>query len=162
MDKKVKKSSVIFALLSAMMMVFIFSKSLSNGESSSNDSSFVVNLLTKYIIRVDDPDSINMLTIIVRKLAHFLEFALLFSLINGLMISLTHYKNKAYMFITLFAVIFVPLVDETIQYLSPGRTPMVYDIWVDMAGGLFGIFVSAIIFCICVKKRKKKLKDKIT
>ena len=160
MNLKLKKTSLFFLLLTVLSALFFIINSLTNGNISTAESRFFVSLIADNIFHTSNPDAISLITLIVRKLAHFIEFGLFFGFFNAFMLCHTEYKNRAYYFLTLFLVIFAPLLDETIQYLSPGRTPQVFDIWVDAAGGLFGIIVSGVIFKLCRDKYKKKLKER--
>lgn len=157
---KLKKTSLVFLLFTVLSALFFLINSLMSGDDSTAESDFFVRLIIDNIFHTSNPDTINLLTVIIRKLAHFTEFALFFGFFNAFMLCHTEYKNRAYFFLTLFLVLFAPLLDETIQYLSPGRTPQVFDIWVDAAGGLFGIIVSGVIFKLCRDKYKKKLKER--
>ena len=156
---KLKKSSVVFLVLTSLSALFFISNSLASAEGSSAESGFFVSFIADNIFHTSTPEMISSITFIVRKLAHFTEFALFFAFFNSFMISLDLYKNRLYCFLTMFLALLVPLLDETTQYLSPGRTPKVYDIWVDAAGCIFGIVVSAVIFCLCRRKSKKSTKD---
>lgn len=156
---KLKKSSVVFLALTVFTGASCVIHSLINGDNSLAESDYVVSLIIKYIYPTDNAHTISSITFLVRKLAHFSEFALLFSFFNCFMISHTSYKNKALAFVTLFALIFLPLLDETVQYFSPGRSPMVYDIWIDALGGAVGIIVSSLIYYI-VRKSKNCIPHK--
>ncbi|MCQ4115075.1 VanZ family protein [Ruminococcus sp. zg-921] len=154
---KLKKSSIVFIVLTVLSAVFFILNSLASSEASNAASGFFVSLFTDYLFPTSDTNTIHIITLIVRKLAHFTEFAVFFGFFNSFMISQNAYKNHMFYFLTLFLVLCVPLLDETTQYLSPGRTPMVYDVWIDAAGGVFGIIASGAIYKLV---RKKMLKDK--
>lgn len=80
---------------------------------------------------------------LVRKLAHFSEFAALgavFWLLSG-----EYTKDRAKRAISAaFVGIFVPLSDETIQIFS-GRGPAITDVWIDAAGYATGAVLTALI-----------------
>lgn len=150
---RIKKSSIVFLTITLLTGASCVIHSLINGENSFAVSDYIVNLIIKYIYPTTNIHTIRSITFLVRKLAHFSEYALLFSFFNCFMISHTSYKNKALVFVTLFALIFLPLIDETVQYFSPGRSPMVYDIWIDAVGGAVGIIISGLIYYIVRKIR---------
>lgn len=154
---KLNKTALVFLVLTIFAVLFFLCHSLLNGETSFAESSFFVDFIIKYIYPTDDSQTIFNITFIIRKLAHLTEFALFFFFFNGFMCAQKIYKNKAFVFLTLFALFFIPLLDETVQYSSPGRTPLVYDIWVDAAGGALGILVSGIIFHLLHRKQRKRL-----
>lgn len=157
LNLRLKKSSLLFLILTVLSALFFISNSLASGDASTTQSGFFVSLVANNILHTSDPNILSVLTTIIRKLAHFTEFALFFGFFNSFMISHTKYKNRAYYFLTFFLILLLPLIDETVQYLSPGRTPQVYDIWVDAAGGIFGVVISGVIFMLVCKKL---LKDK--
>lgn len=148
-----KRSSIVFLALSFISAAVFICNSLTNGELSTNESGFIVQFLANHIFKNLSGGDFVVLSIVVRKLAHFVEFAVFFAFFNSFMISFTDYKNKALIFFTIFIGVFAPLIDETVQYLSPGRTSMVYDIWIDFAGCLFGMLVSTVIYRIVRRKR---------
>lgn len=157
LNLKLNKTSLLFLGLTVLSALFLISNSLQNGDASASQSVLFVRFIANNIIHTSDAKSVLTLTIIVRKLAHFTEFALLFGFFSSFMTICTEYRNRAYYFFTFFLILLLPLIDETIQYFSPGRTPQVYDIWVDAAGGIFGVVISNVIFkLVC----KKLLKDK--
>ncbi|MBQ2212362.1 MAG: VanZ family protein [Ruminococcus sp.] len=63
---------------------------------------------------------------------------------------------KKNIFCILFFLLAVPVTDETIQYFSEGRTPLVRDVLLDFSGGLFGLLICFLFVCIisAIKKRK--------
>lgn len=154
---KLKKSSIVFIVLAALTALFFIKNSLASGETSNSQSGFFVSFVANNLLNASDPNTLSVITLIIRKLAHFTEFALFFGFFNSFMISCDVYKNRVYYFLTFFLILLLPLIDETVQYLSPGRTPLVYDIWVDAAGGIFGVIISGVIFRLV---RRKLLKDK--
>lgn len=156
---KLNKASVLFLILAVLSILFPLFHSLLNGEASFLQSSFFVDFIAKNIYVTNDSQTIFNITVFVRKLAHFTEFAVFFSFFNCFMCAQKIYKNKAYVFLALFALVFLPLIDETVQYLSPGRTPLVSDIWVDAAGGAVGIAITGVIFWLVRLKQHKAQKQ---
>lgn len=80
----------------------------------------------------------GILHLLLRKAAHFTEFACL-----GLLLTWLRGMNRKKL-AAIFPVLgglTVALVDETIQGFVPGRTPMVTDVLIDTAGAFFGMLV---------------------
>ncbi len=144
-----KKQNIIFILmlaLTAAYIIFIWIHSTMSAEVSSTESGNVMNFLNDFFIMIGLPG--NLTDHIVRKSAHFCEFALL-----GFLTLWTAYINNKRVIKNLLSVGFVCLatavVDEYIQIYSVGRSAEVTDIALDFfgvcAGALFFIAVSAVI-----------------
>lgn len=85
---------------------------------------------------------------VLRKLAHFAEFALLGFFLTGTAESFGISRSVA----PLFGVLLCACVDETIQVFVPGRGPSLIDVWIDFVGGCAGI---ALLGCLKQIKRRK-------
>ena len=73
------------------------------------------------------------------KYIHFFEYLILgFLLVNALMIN--PMRKSDWIAVIAFIIIF-PIIDETVQWFTPGRIPDVIDGIADISGGLFGIFL---------------------
>lgn len=62
----------------------------------------------------------------------------------------------------LLFVLLAAVMDETIQSFSLGRSPSVFDVWIDVAGGCTGIallFLGAKIHTWFQRKEKNNEKD---
>ncbi len=90
---------------------------------------------------------------IVRKLAHFIEFAGLGVVSYLFLDSLTRDKYTKYITIALVGVS-VPLIDETIQIFS-GRGPALSDVWIDIGGFVAGVALILTIFILLRGLSKK-------
>ena len=84
--------------------------------------------------------------LIVRKIAHVLEFTSLGVLLAG---SFRHHLRDAAL-----CGLLIACVDETIQLCSPGRASMIQDVWIDFAGVLAGI--AALYFGYILWKKTRK------
>lgn len=95
----------------------------------------------------------------IRKLAHFIEFAGLgFLLICD--VYLFSDKPKKYICWALFIGLFVACVDETIQLYSPGRSSKIMDVWVDFSGVMSATVVTVILIKTVFKNLLPVLKAK--
>ena len=113
---------------------WIFLNSLFQGDASSAISGSVLQLLQKVIRFVGgNPGWITMHR--VRKAAHFMEYALL----GGLLLSAHPKHGKGWLYPALFWGLCIPLLDEGLQLLVPGRTGKVQDVWLDFSGVLVGM-----------------------
>lgn len=91
---------------------------------------------------------------LVRKLAHFTEFACLGSLLAWLLGMLG--KKTVW---ALLGGFLVASVDETIQMFVPGRGPGILDVLLDTCGALSGIGLLLLGHTILKKTAKKALED---
>lgn len=152
--KKIQRKShnirfVAYLTITIIIMIFIFFQSSLPADTSQEESDIIVRFLSRLI----DRDA-ELLSFIVRKLAHFTEYTLL-----GLFISLTakeHY-NKGQFLIRIFII---PLIcgglyaasDEIHQRFVPGRSCELRDVLIDTCGVLLGVTINM----LCVRFGKKK------
>lgn len=132
----VRPSSVrrrrLWALALVAWVAFIWGHSLTAGPESSAESGFFVGLLRPAFLAVG-VTSADTMSFVVRKCAHFAEYAVL-----GLLVV----KNVRLWWATLrrratsmlLAAAAVPFVDEWIQLSVPGRAGMLRDVLLDLSG----------------------------
>lgn len=135
---------IVFTVALLACIAFIFRNSLQEGTLSSARSRAVMEKINEILSAVHlGPVSEH----IVRKLAHFCEFTLEGFL---LMLCLRVYTNRFVRHVSwpLLGGMTTALMDETIQLWSPGRSSQVRDVWIDMAGVVFGIFVALVLLLI--------------
>lgn len=153
MRKLSKKSiiSIIFTVLSALFIGFIFLHSSMSAETSSEESSTVLTFFQNLLNSLGV--TFELSSFIVRKAAHFLEFAFL-----GILITITFYSYVNRPFYNMLSVLFVCLAtavaDETIQLFVPGRASMVQDVLLDFSGALAGTLITAFVIFIIIANRK--------
>ncbi len=145
----------ITVILIILTLVFIWSNSAENAEISSGRS-FGISAFIKSILDPHDKIPLETFQKVIRKLAHFSEFALLGS--ESYFLSLLFTKGKITfksVFITWFSCSTAAVIDEIIQIFSPGRACRVTDVLIDASGVLCGIlFISLIFFAVQRNKRK--------
>ena len=153
MKTKTKKWT-LFILICAVTLA-IWSMYLLNGTISLKQSEIIAEPMVeqatapgKLLSDVTPPGSwLNFFTFLVRKCAHFLEFALLGALWGG------YSRLKKLRLPWLYGLV-VAGIDETIQYFVPGRSPGVWDVVLDCIGYLFG-FGLVILFVTVIRKKTK-------
>ncbi len=153
---------VIFTIALIACTAFIFRNSLESGALSSARSQAVMQKINE-ILSVVNLGPLSEHT--VRKLAHFAEFTLEGFL---LMLCLRVYTNRFVRHISwpLLGGMTTALLDETIQRFIPNRTSQVTDVWIDMAGVVFGALIALILLLIVrglmafhtVKKENRRLR----
>jgi VanZ family protein len=125
-----------------------------NADMSSEQSDIVFALIQKVagIIKL----SPTLITEhMIRKLAHFCEYALLGFLITST-IHAWRDKTKPHVYKLLFWCLLIPLSDESLQLFVDGRSGMVQDVVLDFAGSIFGILAYVGISSLLHFSRKEK------
>ncbi len=150
MNKTRKKLLISIALL--LCTAFIFHNSLQPGEVSSGQSGHLLLLLQDILGKI----KLNFLTeYLIRKIAHFSEFAL-----EGLLLYLFFCEvvclRRYAVCIAAFAGLLAAMTDETIQLFVEGRSGQVTDVWIDFAGVVTGVVVMMIFMRIFFKVHCRK------
>lgn len=122
----------VWLFLTALFTLFIFYNSSLPGSVSGNLSAMAAGFI------VDIADFLQMslsgdVEYVLRKLAHFLEFACLSWMVCKTYSSFG-VSNRASNGYVLFICLLVAAVDEYIQLFSPGRASMVKDVLLDFSG----------------------------
>ena len=132
----------ISLLLVTLWMIFIFVMSSFDATGSSNQSNFIVDIITS-IINIKD---IGLLSLIIRKLAHFIEYFILGILVINF---ITRYDKK--IIIAILLCIIYATSDEIHQIFVPGRSCQIIDIMIDSLGSIMGIYLYKLITKKCKK-----------
>lgn len=152
------KKNMIWHLILAAYVIFIFSNSLTPADLSSAESGFVLRLVHQAISMTGL--SASWLTEhIIRKCAHFSEYTLLGILICQSMRYLncgTALRRQLHMLL----VFFIPFVDETLQLFTEGRSGQISDVWLDMSGVVTGTILYVCICFLISGKAEKRGKNR--
>ena len=154
-SKKTWVVRIVLTVLTAAFVCWIYSNSLQNGAESTSVSERVRDFLQKaYSACFPQSDFVFSLHL-VRKAAHFCEYALLGFL---LYFTIKSYGAvlKSSMPIAGFSLIFVAVSDECLQFLSDGRAPAFLDVCIDLSGGVVGFFFAFALFVIFSNLKKRK------
>jgi len=126
----------LIIVITWMLLIFIMSSF--DATESANQSNFIVNIITD-IFKIEN---IELLSFIIRKLAHFTEYLILgFLTINMLN------KNdisKKYLLSILICIIYATS-DEIHQIFVPGRAYQIRDILIDSIGSITGVYLYKLI-----------------
>ena len=131
----------LYALLIGLNLALIWGNSALPGDDSQAMSDWVLKLLAFL------PDG-ELGNFLIRKAAHFSEFALL-GLLMGRMSTLL--RDRTYPGI-LGLGLGCACIDETIQYYVPGRASMLTDVWIDFSGFATGLILLTIGYTIYKRK----------
>lgn len=138
-------SAFVFVLLTLAVMWVIFMFSCEDGEQSAEVSE---NLLSKLIDFFGTFVSHNVL----RKIAHFSEFAALGFFMSG---SIHFLFGKSKFYIPLIPCVLYAISDEIHQYFVPERACRLFDVFIDSCGSLIGILIFIAFVMIAVKIKSK-------
>ena len=156
-----RKTKKVLLVLACLMLAFIWGHSLMSVEQSGAESLRVVELLKSLVSRVCGllgiGGAVEVVWItdhLVRKTAHFVEFAVLgglFGLVTGAGAKTgepdagsercgVRGGGAVRAICACLLGLLAAFLDETLQIFS-GRGSMVADVWLDFAGGVFGVAV---------------------
>lgn len=128
-----------------LWMFLIFLMSSFDATESTNQSNFIVNIITN-IFKIEN---IELLSFIIRKLAHFTEY-----LILGLLVANMFTKNNInnlYLISIILCIIYATS-DEIHQLFVPGRACQLRDILIDSIGSITGVYLHKLINTKILKK----------
>lgn len=132
-------------------MAIIFFFSCQNGEASSNNNKFIEQILLYFGIDVNSIFSGNG-SYLIRKVAHFTEYFILFYLIfNALNEDVSYRKG---LIISLIITFLYACSDEFHQSFIPDRCPSFKDVIIDTGGGTLCMVIKHIRHSINLKKEK--------
>ncbi len=134
---KRKKTIAFILIILWMMIIFLFSNM--PGEVSDEKSMFVVNFISMLGLDINSGFA-DFLNHVVRKSAHFTEYAILFILIfNWLKY---YFKLTPALVFSLLFVFLYACTDEFHQLYVPGRSGRFTDVLIDTSGGLFALIIT--------------------
>lgn len=151
----IKRTVLILIILLWMCVVFYLSNQ--NGNESNGTSSIVTNIILNIYIKITDKsisnESLDILTYIIRKFAHFTLYFI--GALPVLMLLKTYNitKLKQYIFTVLFCCIYA-CTDELHQLLIQGRNGNVIDVIIDTLGCVFGIIFIKIVSNVVYKVKE--------
>ena len=152
-----KRHIVFFSLipvLGIMVMIFLFSSQ--NGEESGELSARITETILRLVYSDYDlltgPEQallFERISHIIRKTAHFTEFAALGFFLLGHFKALASRKNLTHPFLgTVLSGFLYAISDEFHQSFVNGRSPSILDVGIDSAGVLFGLLVMALLLSL--------------
>ena len=143
------KRRTVVLVLGILWQIFIFTQSMLTGEISSNQSGFIVDILYPFVHNIGIPIDGDNFSLLIRKLAHFTEYAIL-----GLLwynIYTLFILNKFLPWIVVIHGVLAATLDETIQRFTPNRSGELRDVFIDTLGVL-----TAVILILLIQKIRRK------
>ena len=144
---------IALALLVVLVTAFIFSNSFYDQEESLEISDRVTNV----IVGNKENDN-NDADLVVRKLAHLVEFMALGIAVMFLTMFIKEWKGKSYYGYALFYVLAVAVADEHIQSFSD-RLSSTEDIILDFIGAIIGLILGVLIIKVFQALLKHRIKS---
>ena len=141
---------IAFAIITLLIVAFIWSNSCKSGAESGAQSGRVT-LLLQSILDPDGKIPEENFHHFVRKAAHFTEFATLGLALCGLFRAIFRANGSAHFAMPVLLALMVAVADEYIQ-LFTGRGSAVADVVLDFAGAMFGLAVGVLILFLYQKR----------
>ena len=145
---RMKKKKMICTALIILNLAFIWGNSLMSGEDSGNMSGGILVWINSFL-GLDEAGA-AVLHHLIRKAAHFTEFACLGTLLTWHCL-LSGEKHTA-IFPTLLGMA-AAVVDESIQLFTPDRGPSLTDVWIDTSGVVTGMMLLLLGYHLMKKKQ---------
>ena len=144
------KKVVIAGLLVIAWMIVIFIFSAMAGDDSAMLSSGVLHSILKIVPGLAESETAHL---VVRKMAHMTEYAILCGLITNLEYQITHKIKVKYILIAILCSFTYACTDEFHQTFISGRSGNLGDVGIDTLGAV--ITGTAIIIINQIKNKKK-------
>jgi VanZ family protein len=120
----------------------IFISYASTDSFSADNTSRIIGPLVLWLFPNTSPETMATIHFVVRKIAHFTEYAILAYLAaRAFRTSPRPAVANRWFIISLALVVCYALLDEYHQSFVPSRTASIYDSFVDMIGGLVALVV---------------------
>ncbi len=141
-------------ILILIMVILILGLSFLDSSSSNVPSIKLASIITKVLHRLgEDGNSVSTINLILRKLAHFMEYLVLTILLSIGFLNTVKKQGWAFLFSAITAG-FVSLIDEIFIQSFSGRNSNLFDILVDFMGIGAGLIIFAMVLWLNVKSRK--------
>lgn len=147
-----RRFTVIIFVLTAVMMLFAWIHSCFPASLSSMESEGVFLLIYRFFGLFGAEPALT--ETLIRKLAHFSEFAAIGALLTCCAYCFDRMKPQRFEFAVLFTGLISAVIDETIQLFSEGRAGLVTDVWIDFGGVVSG---SLVMLGILSLHRRRKI-----
>ena len=155
MKTRINYIRIFYGLISVLVMLAVFMFSAQSGDSSGETSMNITENVSQHFFLDDiSRDTLEILEQIIRKLAHFIEFASLGFFVFAFTDTFTIKRKKAIIISLIFSAVYA-LSDEIHQYFVPERACRLTDVLLDSFGALCGILLF-IALCELIKRLKNK------
>lgn len=147
------RKRTLILILGILWQSFIFGQSMLSGDVSSTQSGVIVDVLYPIVQSVGLPLDLDSFSFLVRKLAHFTEYAILAFIWYYVY---TQYKLTKFLpWLVVVHGFIAASIDETIQRFTPNRSGELRDVLIDILG-----ILSAVILVLVTQKMSMGNEDK--
>ena len=153
--KRVHAGNIVLAVLLVLWLCLIWFHSSRPAEESSKESGWLLSLAHNIFPSLTEHA--------LRKLAHVFEYAVLGILSSLLFLLRLKTRNMLHRYIVLrsggWLIAFglaVPVIDEAIQLMTPGRSAEVLDVMIDFGGFAAGTLITSVIFNLAYRRKFRK------
>ena len=147
-----KRKTAVILTLTALAMLFAWIHSCFPASLSSRESGGIFWVVYRFFSLFGMQAAVTEQ--LIRKLAHFSEFAVIGGLLLGCARCFDRRRPLRFYPCVLLAGLLAAMTDETIQLFVEGRAGMIADVWIDFGGVLFGSLLTAGAFAC--RKRKNR------
>ena len=120
----------------------VFISVASSDSFSANNTSRIIGPLVLWLFPNTSPETMAVIHLVTRKVAHFTEYAILAYLAaRAFRGSPRPAIANRWFIISLALVVCYALLDEYHQSFVPSRTASIYDSFIDMTGGLVALLI---------------------
>ena len=120
----------------------VFISFASSDNLNAGNTSRIIGPLILWLFPSTSPETLAVVNIITRKIAHFTEYAILgFLAARGFRTSPHPTINRRWFLICVALVVVYALLDEYHQSFVPSRTASIFDSMIDMTGGLAALII---------------------
>ncbi len=115
---------------------------LSTREGSMARTSLFLRPILEFLFPGAEEATLNLYHGYIRKFAHLVEYALLsLTAARAFRSSSKWFLRSHWAFSAILAVLTIAAMDETYQSFNPLRTGTIYDVMIDLAGGMLGLLI---------------------
>lgn len=141
-------------ILILLMLILILGSSSINGPVSYFTSGIIAQVVKKLMSFIgDDNYTVSTIDIIIRKLAHFIEYLMLTVLLS---IGFSNVMRNKWLSLLLsgFIGFTVSLLDEGFIQAASNRNSSIFDVFIDLSGIVTGMIVLVLFFALTVRLKK--------
>lgn len=141
-------------ILILLMLILILGSSSINGPVSYFTSGIIAQVVKKLMSFIgDDNYTVSTIDIIIRKLAHFIEYLMLTVLLS---IGFSNVMRNKWLSLLLsgFIGFTVSLLDEGFIQAASNRNSSIFDVFIDLSGIVTGMIVLVLFFVLTVRLKK--------
>ena len=151
-NRKRNIKATLLGILVIAVIAFIWTNSALDSDTSHKLS----NMFLRWLFPNSDGADNNLTSFLLRKAAHFTEYAVLGTTVGIVAVFMRKNYGKVFVGLSLFGILMVAVIDEFIQSFSD-RTSLVADILLDFSGAVVGLLLTVAVFRLVkyIKFRKK-------